>query len=259
MPGTPWKWVDRNNLCELGPQWGTEDEDCLTGVRQYIQKACRLACQGVFTITAIERKLQAKQKVSIQLSPERHILLIWSTTGRSAYVLRRAYEQTGLWPVYQTWLTWSRLKYLCNHFLKIQTAPHVWLKRQADAKCERQVFGFFLASQDVRSWTLQRLRLCCVHIKLLYKLVDAFFYLVLQMDWLQLETKKRQALFCSLMLFQLPVCLYKGGSLMAWRVHSALLPALLSLFEPHKRKRAWRCQRRRIQLCAEERQRSLIL
>ncbi len=43
--------------------------------------------------------------------------------------------------------------------------------------------------------------------------------------------------------------LYKGGSLMAWRVHSSLLPVLLSQFEPHKRKRAWRRQRLRIWLC----------
>ncbi|CAB1446712.1 unnamed protein product [Pleuronectes platessa] len=55
---------------------------------------------------------------------------------------------------------------------------------------------------------------------------------------------------------------HKGGSLMAGRVHIAPLPALLSQFEPHERKRALRCQRRRIQLCGlsgEKHQQSAIL
>lgn len=74
------------------------------------------------------------------------------------------------------------------------------------------VFRFFLAPRDDSSWTLQRLKLCCVYIKLFYKLVDVFFSFWLQMDWLQLEPKRRQALFCSLMLFQLPVCCTKEAA-----------------------------------------------
>lgn len=39
-----------------------------------------------------------------------------------------------------------------------------------------------------------------------------FFFFLMQMDWLQLEPKRRQVLFCSLMLFQLPVCCTKEAA-----------------------------------------------
>lgn len=70
----------------------------------------------------------------------------------------------------------------------------------------------------------------------------------LQMDWLQLEPMRRQAFFCSLMLFQLPVCCTKAA---AWWCDecTALLRlrccVCLSLI---KGSGAWRCQRQKIRL-----------
>lgn len=49
------------------------------GDSRYRWKACRLVSHGVFSFIqhmAMERKLQAKRKVSIQSSPEHQILLI---------------------------------------------------------------------------------------------------------------------------------------------------------------------------------------
>ena len=71
----------------------------------------------------------------------------------------------------------------------------------------------------------------------------------LQMDWLQPEPKRRQALFCSLMLFQSPVCCTKEAAW--WHDECTSLICLrcclsLSLI---KGSGLWRCQRRRIQLC----------
>lgn len=74
------------------------------------------------------------------------------------------------------------------------------------------ILRFFLVSQDDSSRTLQRVKLCCVYIKLFYKLVDVFSLFLMQMDWLLLEPKRRQALFCSLMLFQLLVCCTKEAA-----------------------------------------------
>lgn len=118
------------------------------------------------------------------------------------------------------------------------------------------VFRFFLAPRDDSSWTLQRLKLCCVYIKLFYKLVDVFFFFLTADGLTAARTQEETGLILFSYVVSITSLLYKGGSLMAWRVHSAPLPMLLSLFEPHKRKRAWRCQRRGIRLCGLSRETS---
>lgn len=125
--------------------------------------------------------------------------------------------------------------------------------KQAEAKPQIHSFQssitflrILLASQDDRSWTLQRHIFCCMYTKLFYKLLAMSF---LSADGLTAaKTEEETGLILLSYVVSITSLLYKGGSLMAWRVHSALLPVLLSQFEPHKRKRAWQCQRRRIWL-----------
>lgn len=78
-----------------------------------------------------------------------------------------------------------------------------------------------------------------------YKLLNVFFsFIAFRWADCSRNPRGRQALFRSLVLFQSPVCCTKET---AWWCDDDL-PAPLSLLAPHERKRAWRCQRRRIRL-----------
>lgn len=80
-------------------------------------------------------------------------------------------------------------------------------------------------------------------------LINLLICLFLSADGLTAaRTKKETGLILLSYVVSITSLLYKGGSLMAWRVHNTHLPVLLSQFEPHKRKQAWRCQRQRIRL-----------
>lgn len=92
-----------------------------------------------------------------------------------------------------------------------------------------------MASQNDRSWTLQRHKMQCMYTKLFYKLLHMSFVSV---DGLTgAKTREETGLILLSYVVSITSRLYKGSSLMAWRVHSAHLPVLLSQFEPHKRKR----------------------
>lgn len=141
----------------------------------------------------------------------------------------------------------------------MQTAPCVCTLHQTggseavDSKCASSLtfFGIFWLLKMTEAELFKDInRVACTQSSFINFSISLFFFYFMSADGLTAaRTQEETGLILLSYVVSITSLLYKGGSLMAWRVHSTPLPALLSQFEPHERKRAWRRQRRRIRLC----------